>query len=509
MTVEIRSLYVEDQIESLPYANPDKVAEWLLAALQSLNQVDIRAVRRIALLELYAKPYRFLLDAGRASIPSLSVPALERNRRMLDTNRRIALALAFGYKQAAGQHGTETQLRCQAQQRSMAYLCHALMHCYHAYRPLPAGLWRELHSLPRRAEDPDFVFASPILPDDMQQSVEKNYRRILLVSLVDPFHLSLGEVWLVHQASTDWTELLEVSGTDNEAGPGGRFIITPGSDSRPAPVPHARNGRPPAGTLYLDTRRVLAAVSALPRDRAAGQADAAPDTATTAIPQPLLRRMSRDWGLPPKRHAPRAPGDGQVRIASGLSAAHHFVSDPTVAAHEAADPDTGDLVIGDVEALPATASARYRLEEWRVANRGPVGLCIFNRAQPTQLLRVGELLVVGGANGGSWSVGVIRWLRSIAPSGYQAGIQLIGDSAAATSARRLHDDQPDGPVSYALRLDATNGDPDRSSLVAPRGLFEAGTRLVLQGPGGAETVQVDGLVEATVAFESFRVQRLQ
>ena len=72
-SVETRRVYVEEWIESLPFADPPRLMEDVCAALTGLNRSPLKFRTRLELLELYITPYQYLLDLirghGAAPLP--------------------------------------------------------------------------------------------------------------------------------------------------------------------------------------------------------------------------------------------------------------------------------------------------------------------------------------------------------------------------------------------------------------------------------------------------------
>ena len=61
-SVELRGVYVEEWIEGLPYADPVVVVRNVLDAVSKLNRSPAKPANRLALMELYAQPYQFLME---------------------------------------------------------------------------------------------------------------------------------------------------------------------------------------------------------------------------------------------------------------------------------------------------------------------------------------------------------------------------------------------------------------------------------------------------------------
>ena len=60
--IETRPVYVEEWVEALPYANPVVLLRNLHEALTKLNRTPVKPQTRLTLMELYRRPYEYLLD---------------------------------------------------------------------------------------------------------------------------------------------------------------------------------------------------------------------------------------------------------------------------------------------------------------------------------------------------------------------------------------------------------------------------------------------------------------
>tara|TARA_Y100001934_G_scaffold276573_1_gene373416 strand:+ start:101 stop:712 length:612 start_codon:yes stop_codon:yes gene_type:complete len=97
-SVEHRRVYVEEWIEALPYANPSVLGNTLLEAVSKLTRNPAKAATRLALMELHARPYQYLLDMQRKHSSSRTAAAFEKHRADSDVTRRVTTEIAYGYK---------------------------------------------------------------------------------------------------------------------------------------------------------------------------------------------------------------------------------------------------------------------------------------------------------------------------------------------------------------------------------------------------------------------------
>jgi len=498
--VETRRVFVEEWVEGLAYAHPPVLLDQTLESLERLNRQPMKAARRIELLDLHVRPYAFALDFRRNQEPAQTAAALTRQRAVSRRLRLCAVAMALGYKQALCELGERRSPLPQgrdarlALQRAALFSSLALLHCYDEYRPTLPRLWLEIIALykvaARAAMDAEPV---PCAVEDelFSQSTATCFKRLCLTSLVDPYHLAYGELWRVYQAFGASAADAEVREVAPARRPAGLFVIDPSVDARPTPLAQAP-ATPGRHCRLLDANPVLSTLRE--RHRAADPDD--------PLASHVLAAMIRALGLPPKRHTPRESTEGHVKVAPGLSTAHHFLAGRT--AEPSAGGGNGD---DGVQETGERYHASYRHEPWRLVDEGPGGVGILRREHPRQPVGVGELVAMQfplrGDADDEWSVGVVRWLTVDGDEDHQAGVQMIAESATPVMcySEAVTDTitRIPRPALAIPDLDGAQG----STLLTPRGLFTRGTTLRVLTERGAVLVQAVGLSESTAAFDRF------
>ena len=505
--VELRAVYLEEWIETLPLANPAALLRTLLEALGRFNLAPAKPALRLSLLEQYVRPYTFLLEMQEKHGPIRSIAALEKHRADSDATRHVAEALATGYKIVLAQapskklfgQNKESKL---ALQRASLFLSFALLHSYDEYLPTPSGLWEELTALYLHAGENQLLqgeVAGSGEREEFTRSADTTYKRIVLTSLVDPFHLSYGEIWKVYRSFALHADLASIGALTEQDKPAGKFIIDPDEDQRPAYYAQAKDAAD-AHCLLLDANAVLEALRKHQAElkEAGRRADHA-----------LCGLMVRSLGLPPKRHTPREDSEGRVNLAAGLLSLHHFLGGANGAVDAAsADGPGDDLGIsldGDSASAPGTAKVGYTAEFWDLVNQGPGGIGVIKRIRPTNTIGVGEIIGIQfplrGQSGTNWSVGTVRWL-SIGNSGdYHAGVQILAKSATAVSVETMVEGgEPRMTPALAVpTLPAEKG----GALITPSGVFNPGSPVTVMGPSGRMSLVPDSLIESTAAFDRF------
>ena len=506
--VEMRAVYVEEWIEGLPYADSGVVVRNVLDAVSKLNRSPVKPASRLALMELYAQPYQFLMGLQEQQSGSRTVAAFRKRRADSDAARQVATEMAYGYKLVlAHSLGKKTIFGRSkdiaiALQRAVLFLSFSLMHSYDEYMPAPRHLWSELWELYRYATMSKLETqptTAKNLRGEFQTTVAHAYKRILLASVIDPYHLAEGEIWKVFSLLGSWTDAAVLTALTEVDKATGYFVVDPESDQRPVSYAEAINRGVNDNCQLLNTNPVIQSMQQTLKD-----ANGA------SLERNLLGRMVRSLGLPPKRHSPRTTTDGQVNLTSGISTLHHFIGggnggipelEPQPTAREDGGIEIGDTPTGN----PDHSGPAYNAEHWELVDRGPGGIGLLRQTRPNVPIGVGELIGVLFADqtmDDAWSVGVVRWLNIAEVGEYHAGVQIISGHAQAVSVN-AEDSTTIGRAALALpKVGADKG----STLVTPKGFYNKGSTLLVGVAGNTLKVRAGALVETSEVYDRFNYE---
>ncbi len=556
-SVEIRPVYAREWIESLPYANPLNLVTALHRALAALNRSPMKPVLRLELLELYLKPYGYLMELEEKQGPVHSIAGLEKNRAGTDATKNIAHELALGYKlvllgalqQKKRLWGKNREVAV-ALQRATLFLSHVLLHAYHEYLPTPPRVWLELaqlHAYGMENEQGEVRPPKAEIDGSLQCTLAEAYKRILLTSLVDPYHLAYGDVWKIYRLLGDCAGDAGLSPLHTVDQPAGIFVIEPASDSRPRAFVDYEAGSLDGNVLLLDANPLV--------QRFKGRLESSDKSVepSGAGTESFLKYMIRSWGLPPQRHTPRRGSDGQIRLLTGLSNLYYLLGGTATeldgsssfgsrdldhvfdTKQEAETLDVISVKSGGVvtvsashwggeeegkrplqrrpqaqekkpAARPPLSPDSFSAEYWELVNQGPGGLGIVKHIRPNYAIGVGGTIGIQfpGKAGqeGRWALGAVRWL-SIADSGeYQAGVQLLSPRATPVAVRATSAFGQGASLRAGLALPDLDGGSE-SSLISPRGTYRKGGVLVVETGEQVLKLRMESLEETTGSYDRY------
>lgn len=507
-SVEIRGVYVEEWIEGLPYADSGVVVRNVLGAVSKLNRSPLKPANRLALMELYAQPYQFLMELQEEQTGSRTVAGFEKRRTDTEAARQVAIEMAYGYKlvlvHSLGKKslfGKDKGVAI-ALQRAVLFLSFSLMHSYDEYMPAPRRLWSELAELFRFARLSGLEnqpTSAKNLRSEFQTTVAHAYKRILLTSVVDPYHLAEGEIWTVFSLLGEWTDMAVLSEMTEIERANGYFVVDPTGDHRPIGYAEATNRKLGPNDQLLNSNPVIELLQRALKD----PSDPAGD-------RNLLGRIVRSLGLPPKRHSPRKSTDGQVNLTSGISTLHHFIgagddTQPVVESPQFMSDDAGIEISDTTMESTGLSGPSYNAEHWELVDRGPGGVGLLRQGRPNVPIGVGELIgVLFGEQSlpDSWSVGVVRWLNIADVGEYHAGVQILSGKAQAVS---VNVEDSDSAARAALALPKISADKG-NTLITPKGFYAKGSTLLIDTEAKTLRVRAGALVETSDVYDRFNYE---
>ncbi len=550
--VEIRPVYAREWIEGLPYANPLNLVTALHRGLAALNRSPMKPALRLELLELYLRPYGYLMELEEKQGPVHSIAGLEKNRAGTDATKNVAHELALGYKlvllgalqQKKRLWGKNREVEV-ALQRATLFLSHVLLHAYHEYLPTPPRVWLELAQLHTYGTEMELGGVRPPkaeIDGSLQCTLAEAYKRILLTSLVDPYHLAYGDVWKIYRLLGDCAGDAGLSTLHTVDQPAGIFVIEPASDSRPRAYVDYETESLNGDFLLLDANPL---VQRFKGRLESSERSVEPSGASSAS---FLKYMIRSWGLPPQRHTPRRGSDGQIRLMTGLTNLYYLLGGTATdldgassfggrdldhvfdTKQEAETLDVISVKSGGVvtvsaghwggeerqkqpvrqgkkpAASPIPTPDSFSAEYWELVNQGPGGLGIVKHIRPNYAIGVGGTIGIQFPSkvdqGGPWALGAVRWL-SIADSGeYQAGVQLLSPRATPVAVRAASVVGQGASLRAGLALPDLEGGSG-SSLISPRGTYRKGGTLIVETDEQVLRVRMESLEETTGSYDRF------
>ena len=493
-----------------PETRPARIVEWLADttrkepveasrivgdALAATNRVAMSDARRLELAEVYWNTAVALWPQlerlyARATHP-LSGHALEAAKAGLT----LAHELSTAYKHLLAREADKRIAL--GGQRLMVALVHRCLQCtvrillnsYSSYAPVPARTWHDAHLVYAFARSRK-LHQVPVASDQPDATPERTYVQALLLALANPYGFHPGQLNQVInylQANGHWAKLTDAAPVHRLAK---AVAIVPVGHDFP-PFSANKGGTMDGSKFFLLTFDL--AFQLQEQLRALETGGPLPDYTRESEARPrfiaLLKRLLRQWAIPPARQFNRLPSRARVVICAGLSGVWQY----SRGVHAG--------VVNPPSGLPPMSACQ-------VINHTPAGYALRQADTSPAPLRIGELIALRVEGRGGLQVAMVRWFRNtLKGSGLEFGCELVSDGpeAAAAAGEGASAGQLFPVVVVPEDSGATGGgtEPSPPQLIAPVGTFQLEQAVTLKRAGSETFAVLTKLVEQGPGYEIF------
>jgi hypothetical protein len=513
--VELHPGKVEKWLASLPLLNVTQGGGKLFATLTAYNRIDIDPVVRLQLLELLRTPIRHIVAELQKHYVGLLLPLPEKQKKAAEKNRDFQLELAYGYKYIVLAHAKQQRATTEmalALQRAIYHLTEVLLASYLSYSPHPPNIWREIHALYARAERlgaAEVVVNDPLNSVHGQRSVADTYKHALLLDLGDPYHLPSRTVVKIHQYLECYADLASLQRGVDRVEPNCHFLIDLEGDR--AGILYNNDVLPDHAERYrlLNTielaRHIHTQLKHL-REGAPPSCDYLPPEFYRTGGGDMLLRLINVWGLNPKRTFRRsARQDAVVDVAVGLDAINHWFNGARrfVVSAELVGPFAQRTNIGVFAKTHEEAknAAHYEHEPWELQDESAGGMSLRKIGTVRRRVKVGDLIATRFARGSSWTVAVVRWIKSPNSSKVEIGTQRLAPSAIPVVTKVVADDNTETDFLSSLLLPAVPTLNEPQTLLTPCNVFRPDRVVYVDDGQKLSRLRAKQLLEVASGFE--------
>ena len=491
---EIRPAKVFPWLDELLTKDPVEAARVIGDSLAAINRVEMSDSKRLELAERYWASAATLWPQlekqfSKASHP-LSGEALEAAKAALG----LAHELSVAYKHLL-LHESEKRILL-AGNRLLVALLHRCLQCvarvlinsYLSYSPVPPKTWLDAHAIYAFARE-RALHQIAIAHDQPEMTPERVYLQALLLALANPYGFLPGQLNTVVrylQEFCHWAKLTDVAPVHRMAK--AVAIIPVGHDFPPFSA--NKGGSIDGSKIFLLTFDLAFQIQEQLRALEAGgdvPAGIARDPAGRLQYVTLLKRLLRQWAIPPARQFNRLPSRARVVMCAGLSGVWQYSRGIHAGVAQA---PTG---------LPPMTACQ-------VINHTPAGYALRQiDANPTAL-RIGDLIALRVEGRTGLQVAMVRWFRNtLKASGLEFGCELLSDSPEAAAA--ASEDASDGNLAPVVVLpeDHSAAGPEASppQVLVPAGAFQVEQGISLKRGNDTGFAVLLKLVEQGPGFELY------
>jgi cyclic-di-GMP-binding protein len=513
--IETRPLYIEEWLDSLPYIDFNKTSALLYEALVATNKATIKSATRIELVELYNRPYQYYVESQIKAGAQHTLQTIDAMQSQVSRMKQIAVALSFTCKIAFDTALNKKTLWKQskppveAMLMSMNYLSHALVFSFLEYAPVPKNVWQQLNFIYDFAESIGCHKKTYSIPGannkNVNTSIDHNYKKIIMASLVDPHHLPFGAIWEIYDQLDTWAEYTQINPMRFVSNTTGHFVLDLKTDDKPMPLAKFNPDNSNENNRLLDSTPLENLIQKQIDLLQMGQQIDKSIVLSPFYAKSLLSHMLKAWGLPPKRYFPRKAKSGHLNIVTGVSAIYYCLNNGNAfTSNIAADENDEIDVSEDLTVTETPSQINYIPESWRVVDQGSGGYAIIRDDKPKKAIRVGDLVGINnGIEENHWSIGVVRWLM-VSKGIHKVGLQIISKTAEPIALCALTGSQADRELRPAFIMD--NNSKQRS-IIAEKGLYMANREMEIKNGDKKELIVTDDLNESSLSYEVFNYKK--
>ena len=504
-------------LAELPLADGAPTARLLYQALFTLNRMRVDSVDRMLMLELYRQPVAVVTAALQTHFVHFGLPLQPRQKQLADFLMQLQMEMAYGYKHVVAvvqrsRNPWEDENFLRAVERSIRYLGEALLRVYQVYMPAPTGVWREIHSLYRYAEQ----HGCEQLPlADKDNSIASSYLQVLMLGLCGPYQLPQNECHQVNAFLARWTRRVQISAHIANVDPVGHFLLDLDADHPAVPFPHDVPLRDAAGLRAVNALELARTAHDFMTRLRKGETPRALDLGFECVGGACvdtLKRMLRFWGMAGRRHFSRHRIRKPLSLCVGVNAIHFFVDGqrPFTPPDQPAVIPEREAIVPDGAMLEAEARAArtesfassdiFRVDSrWQVHDESAGGLSLARSGDVGLHMRVGDVLGIHNPDANHWRIGVVRWVKSPNTQRVAVGVEMLAPSAHPLAVRLLGTEP--SPFSQALLLPPIEALHQPATIVVQSGAYRAGQELEIDEAGlPARRVCILNIVERTASF---------
>lgn len=439
----LKSKQLERWAAELPIGNTTVACHQMLEKLKTLNRSRYPAKERIQLHNCIRAVFQELVFAVRQPLRQASIPLDRQQLYRMALLQDLLEQMATGYKLATHELALltkpkeyDTLLLTEAIYLAMIFLNQRLIDAYSMYAPEPKQVWADLNQLYQFAEtrqihtnQVDDPFPDTPLP--VYLNIDFVYKRMLLLALAEPYHLmqyETDDMYRVVASSVHACAIEPFNGIVTR----GEYAIDLETDTGPRYI-SAQSGWQPQDARSIDISMVKTQLNVhlhrlLRTNATHGEFDHI--SLIERQQRDMLLRLADAWNASLVRKTQRFIFDAQVEVTSGLSAAHHFISDLKKFTPEIDElklvSNIDESNVDDANTAFVTAyrealqkdrryvTERFALNPWWQRNVSPIGIALNCQRDNDNIdIRVGELVAYrfSGKSPQRWQIGVTRWLQ--------------------------------------------------------------------------------------------------
>jgi hypothetical protein len=508
MSLALRLPPFAERPREAPEIRPSRVANWLTEALTrepgfaarvigdvlaATNRVSMSHSRRLDLTEQYWKAGALLWPRLEHRFIRASHPLQGDDLEAAKAALTLANELSTAYKRLLASEASR-KLNFGGPRRLVALVRRAfqatsrvLANSYLAYAPVPTHTWYDAHEIYMFTRERR-IHRHAVTIDQPDITLERLYTQSLLLALANPYGFLPSQLAVVLHYLEENAQLAKLTPVPPVHRMAKAVAIVPVGHDFP-PFSANKGGNTEGSKLFLLTFDLAFELQEQIRalesggGRASREVGSDPDARARHVA--LLKRLLRQWAIPPARQFNRLPSRAQVAMCAGLPGVWHY----SRSAHH--PPPNG-------------APPPPPMTQCQVVNHTSGGYALRQVDPSPAPVRVGDLIALRVEGRDGLQVAMVRWFRNtLSGTVLEFGCELLSDSPEAAAA--APEDAPDSHLMPVLVLPEEQHDADAPApqLAAPAGAFALEQAVSLRRRGGSGFAVLTKLVEQGPGFDLY------
>ena len=401
---------VKSWLDTLSLTDLDATATAILHALGGLkNNHRLSAKQRFRVLEALSPFLSMLLPSLATRYSGKPLPLAQHDRETVELSTALQLELIHGYQQVLTDSSRVylfgwRKLVTTTIHRLFRYRSNILCNYRLCYLPYPPGVWKQIYWFYQLVEEnglSDKRVCDPLFRRK-KTSIEFEFKRLLLLSLLSPHHFAGSSIDEVYEHLDIWVSRAGIIRPNDTSESGNAYCFDLNSDLPPQMnlVP----GTKLKSICCLDT-------SALVRELRRYLDNNEPDTAVLNTTKGLklsrstLKKLLLGWNRADYRRADRLHTQEKVDICIGIESIHNTLALSHSGKH------TDSLIDSRLSA--------YLLD---FSNQG---FCLSISEKECERLQLDDLVALKTLKNKQWRMGQVKWMQSNGRGRVRLGVMLL------------------------------------------------------------------------------------
>ena len=396
--------------------------------LVEVNELDIPVQERLGFLKQLHSPVLLLIDLLSKKYEGAGLPLAEDKIRLVEIVNTFWSEMAKGYKIIIDDLSESSFFTVFIKQKDLACALHSILYYlsgqlysnYMLYSDCSENVWRDLHQVYRFAAKRNLIRKTSKNYLSSELTIADLYKKVLLFSLANPYHLSAAEMKIIWSHLNEWSKYTQVNlETSQVLKKDYPFIIKPYSDQPPFSNHNSEN---PGNITEFDLSDYASnSVWGLETKKLVNQLEK--NTSYSKISNYFRERLIRSWMGRTIRKTQRNELIEPVVIVFGVSCISQFLSQTDT---QSKVLKLSDEMSQSLETISSVCSfyQAYLIDE----SKKGIRLKLSHQSKNSILPNMGEVMAVKHIDD-SIQVGYLRWLRKNSDGDIELGLEYLSSMA--------------------------------------------------------------------------------